>query len=167
MKRIIIGVILFCVLGILCSCSKVEANSMTSPVSIDDVVDAVHNGAQSEFGYSEVSRYYLEDYFSELSNVNNVRIYKCNDSLNFNEFGVFEFTSHKAAKNGLQGIQKYLKKAKENFENGVVYDIKEYPKFQNAKAKVFDNYVIYTILEEKQTKNVFNNIEKTQQNKGL
>ena len=131
-----------------------------SDIGIDDIVSVVEENAYTEFGYSEVSQYYLSSYFSDLENLKNARIYTCNDSLNFNEFGIFEFISCVDAQKALESINSYLMSAKKNFENGVIYNVEEYPKFQNAKARAFENYVVYVILDSKSAENIFDSIEK-------
>ena len=45
----------------------------------------------SDFGYCTVTDYYISNYFPDIEGIKACEIYKCNDSINFDEFGIFEF----------------------------------------------------------------------------
>lgn len=155
MKRIIAC---FAVALMLCSCSR-DNNPAIKNLSIDHIVKVVSESAPAELGYSDVSKYYLISQFSKLQNLKDLKVFTCNDSLNFNEFGVFEFASVEDAEKGIKKIKEYLYTAKKEFEKGIIYDTEEYPKFQNAKAKVFGNFVFYGILDKDNIKKAISTIE--------
>ena len=155
MKRIIVC---FAVVLSLCSCSR-SVMLTTEHLTIDSIVEAVSDSAHAELGYSDVSEYYLISQFSKLQNLKDLRVFTCNDSLNFNEFGIFEFASVEDAKKGVKKIKEYLNTAKKEFESGIIYDTEEYPKFQNATAKAFCNFVFYGILDKDDIKKAISTIE--------
>ena len=48
------------------------------------------------------------------------------------------------------------------FENGIIYDVSEYPKFTGARAERFGNYLIYTILDPRESQSAFEAVKKTE-----
>lgn len=155
MKRIIA---VFAVFLTLCSCNRGNEHASNS-VSIDSITQAVLESVPAELGYSDVSSYYMVSQFPKLQNLKDIRVFTCNDSLNFNEFGILEFVSFEDAERGVKKIKEYLNSAKKEFESGIIYDKEEYPKFQNAKAKVFGNFVFYGILDKDNIKKAISTIE--------
>ncbi len=120
-----------------------ESISFPSAASLGKVIqDAI----PTEFGYIENTQYYLKNYFSDLNGVDDCYIATSAASTNFNEFGIFRFQSKKTAKDAKKMFLEYLERRKEEFESGVIYNVDEYPKFQNASVFSAGNYVCYTIL---------------------
>ena len=130
-------------------CQSVFAASNADAETISEMI---RKAAPTEFGYLDNTEYYMQYYFSAFSYVDDSCIVTCTESTNFNEFGVFHVKSTSDVKLCEKQVKAYLTNAKERFKNGVVYDINEYPKFENAKVTVVGQYVIYTILDTSQTK---------------
>ncbi len=149
MKRIIY--LLLLIVSTLTSC----AHDNYSELNITQIEKIIVDNAPTEFEYSDVSDYYLNSYFKSLPAVLEAKICVCNDSSNFNEYGIFRFESENDAQNALGTVRNYLYSAKSEFENGIIYDIEEYPKFENATAKRFGKYVVYTILNKKDSENIY------------
>lgn len=158
MKKTLITVFIICVL--LASCSRESVDY--SFLNTDEIVNDIVENASVEFGYCDVSEYYLQNYFGELVGVEEAKIYACNESSNFNEFGVFKFATAKEAEKGLRFLDSYITAAKKEFENGIIYDVSEYPKFTGARAERFGNYLIYTILDPRESQSAFEAVKKTE-----
>lgn len=156
MKKTLIIVFLACMVLVSCSGESIDYSFLET----DEIVNDIIENAPVEFGYCDVSEYYLKNYFSELVGVEEGKIYTCNESSNFNEFGVFKFVTAKDAKKGLAIIDRYLSAAKKEFENGIIYDVSEYPKFTGARSERFGNYLIYTIIDPQESQSAFEAIKK-------
>ncbi len=124
----------------------------SAEASAESISDVIQKAAPTAFGYTDNTEYYMQYHFTSLSFVDDCCVVVCTESTNFNEFGVFHVKSASDAKLCEKQLKRYLKDAKERFQSGVVYDIKEYPKFENAKVTVIGQYVIYTILDSAQSK---------------
>lgn len=130
--------------------------ALCTPLSAKEKLDAklvnkaLQNACPTEFGYVDNSEYYMGSYFSSLEDVDDFHIVTCADSTNFSEIGVFHLknTSHLSQNQKL--LKKYLAKIKANFENGVVYNTKEYPKFENAKVFSKGEYLVYVVLNKEE-----------------
>ena len=136
MKKILLSILITC--AFISSC-----NTPNDSFSIDfeSVEKIMIENTDSEFGYCDVSQYYLDSYFKTIDGITKAKISVSNDSSNFNEFGIFEFKTDSDAKKSVKNIKTYLLSAKKEFENGIIYDVEEYPKFENAKAERFGNIV--------------------------
>lgn len=148
MKKFVFSVFLLLFVAVLLCQSIFAAPSADA----ETVSEMIRKAAPTEFGYLDNTEYYMQYYFSSLSYVDDSCIVTCTESTNFNEFGVFHVKNPSDAKLCEKQLKAYLANAKERFKNGVVYDINEYPKFENAKVTVIGQYVIYTILDASQTK---------------
>lgn len=156
MKKLFITALIICITFASCSSERVDYSFLET----DEIVNDIVKSAPVEFGYCDVSEYYIQNYFSELVGVEDGKIYTCNESSNFNEFGVFRFATDKEAKKGLKHLNNYLSSAKKEFENGIIYDVSEYPKFTGARARQFGNYLIYTILDPKESQAAFDAVKR-------
>ena len=119
-------------------------------VSANRISETVQKQVPIEFGYVDNTEYYMQHYFSQFSFVDDSSIVVASESTNFNEIGVFHIAKREDVKKCARLLTEYLNEAKIRFQSGVIYDIKEYPKFENAKVTVIDQYVIYTILDKQQ-----------------
>ena len=113
--------------------------------------DEICAAIPTEFGYVDNTSYALANDFSSLNCVGDVCVVVCAESTNFNEIGVFYVNDPSDVKACANFLQRYLRERKHRFENGVIYDVKEYPKFENATVTVSDHYVVYTILDREST----------------
>ena len=118
----------------------------TNP-SAKTVSESIQKACPTEFGYVDNTEYYMSSYFSSLKDIDDFHIITCADSTNFSEIGVFHMKDTKHLSSNLKHLKRYLLKIKQNFENGVVYNVEEYPKFENAKAFSVGNYLIYVVLD--------------------
>ena len=157
MKKTLIMILI--ISAVLTSCSRDTTDY--SSLEIEGIVNNIVEHAPVEFGYCDVSDYYMENFFSELQGLQEYRIYTCNESSNFNEFGVFKFADVNDASDGMKVIRRYLETAKTEFENGIIYDINEYPKFTNAKVERVGLYLIYTVLNRNESDSAFTAIKQT------
>ena len=121
-----------------------------SDLSAETFSEVIRKAAPVEFGYLDHTEYYMQHFFSDLSYVDDSCIVVCADSTNFNEFGVFHISNKEDVKRCEKSLKRYVSTAREHFKNGVIYDIKEYPKFENARVIVAGDYVIYMILDNEQ-----------------
>ena len=112
------------------------------------VSERLQSACPTEFGYVDNSEYYMGTYFSALQDVDDFHIVTCADSTNFSEIGVFHLKDAAHLSQNQKTLKKYLAKIKSNFENGVVYNTKEYPKFENAKVFSYGNYLVYVVLDK-------------------
>lgn len=144
-------VVCFILLGamMLLFCQSVLAVPSTNAETVSEII---RKAAPTEFGYLDNTEYYMQYYFPMLSYVDDCCIVTCTESTNFNEFGVFHVKNVSDAKLCEKQLKTYLSNAKERFKSGVVYDINEYPKFENAKVTAIGQYIIYTILDASQSK---------------
>ena len=135
---------LFYVLLVLCLCIPLSAKENPDAKTVSE---ALQKACPTEFGYVDNSEYYMRTYFSDLADIDDFHIVTCADSTNFSEIGVFHMkdTAHLSQNQKL--LKKYLAKIKSNFENGVVYNTKEYPKFENAKVFASGRYLVYAVLD--------------------
>lgn len=127
-------------------------------INIESIENAFTKHLYSEIGYCDVSEYYVLNYFSQLPAFVGCRIITSNDSTNFDEYGIFEFQTQSEAKKSVNILKNYLSKSKAEFQGGIVYNVNEYPKFENATVKRFDKYVVYTILSPEKSKLIFDEI---------
>ena len=129
----------------LCLCLPLSARGKLDAKAVSE---ALQKACPTEFGYVDNSEYYMRTYFSDLADVDDFHIVTCADSTDFSEIGVFHMkdTAHLSQNQKL--LKKYLAKIKSNFENGVVYNTKEYPKFENAKIFASGNYLVYAVLDK-------------------
>ena len=155
MKKILLSILITCAFISSCNAPKEDFS-----IDLDNVEKIMIENTDSEFGYCDVSQYYLDSYFKTIDGITKAKISVSNDSSNFNEFGIFEFKTDSDAKKSVKNIKTYLLNAKKEFENGIIYDVEEYPKFENAKAERFGNIVIYTILNEDDSQKVYSEIKK-------
>lgn len=112
------------------------------------VSEAIQKSVPTEFGYVDNSEYYMSSYFSALKGVDDFHIVTCADSTNFSEIGVFHMKDAAHLAHNQKLLKKYLLQIKSNFENGVVYNTKEYPKFENAKVFAKGEYLVYVVLNK-------------------
>ena len=140
----------------LVSCSDRSQANLSADTN--EIVTILEENAPSDFGYCDVSEYYYETFLNRMQGLRECHISKCNESSNFNEFGVFEFINVNTAKKGEATIKKYLAQSRQEFENGIIYNISEYPKFKNAASKRYNNFVVYTILKAEEAKGAYNEI---------
>lgn len=158
MKKIIILLILtvlFCV-----GCTAECEDAMT--YRTNEIEALILNNLKCELGYCDVSEYYLENYFNNISGMKSGKIYTCNESTNFDEFGIFEFESVKDAQTAKSAVKKYLSSAKEEFKSGIVYNANEFPKFEAARVEIIGNYAVYTILDKEISERIFSEIKNMQ-----
>ena len=141
MKRILFLLMTFFIL--LNSCEQAEDVVDTTPL-----LSYVDDNFNEDNGYVDVSEFYFEHNFKELKNVISVKILVSTESSNFDEIGVFEFENERSAKRSVKFINEYVDGIVANFKNGVIYDIKEYPKFENASVIRSSHIVIYTVLDK-------------------
>ena len=154
MKKIVF-LIFVCV--ILTACQS-NAN-VNNTVQISDIEDIFSENLSSDIGYCDVSIYYRDNYFSDIINIEECKIYTSNDSTNFDEFGIFRFADENSARKARGMIKQYLNDSRNEFENGIIYNIQEYPKFQNADVKLYGKYLIYTILSPEKTEKIYTEIK--------
>ena len=142
---------------LLTSCDMSKENQYE--LDIDYVQKVFEDAAPSDFGYCDVSDFYREAFLDRLDGVKECRIFKCNESTNFNEFGIFEFINAEKARKAEAYVKNYISESKREFENGIIYNVNEYPKFQNAEIKRFDNFIVYGILDSASRERAFNKLK--------
>ena len=145
MKKILGSFLL--ILLALTLCFPLSAKKVTDAKEVSELLQAA---CPTEFGYVDNSEYYMSSYFSSLEDVDDFHIVTCADSTNFSEIGVFHLKNSTHLSQNQKLLKKYLAKIKANFENGVVYNTKEYPKFENAKTFTKGNYLVYVVLDKEQ-----------------
>ena len=136
---------LFFSLLVLCLCLPLSARENLDAKAVSE---ALQRACPTEFGYVDNSEYYMRTYFSALADVDDFHIVTCADSTDFSEIGVFHMKDTVHLSQNQKLLKKYLAKIKSNFENGVVYNTKEYPKFENAKVLASGNYLVYAVLDK-------------------
>ena len=146
MKIIIVAI----VLAFLLSLSLSPAVSAAPSVSAETVSEQIRKAAPTAFGYVDNTEYYMQYYFHGLLFVDDSCIVISAESTNFNEFGVFHVKNTADAKRCEKQLKAYLSESEARFRSGVVYDIDQYPKFENATVCTIDNFVFYMILEPSQ-----------------
>ena len=104
----------------------------------------------TEFGYIDNTEYHRQCYFKELPFVDDCCIMINADSTNFNEIGIFHVKNKRDAKLCEKQVAQYLTDMRDRFMNGVIYDIDEYPKFENATTVTINDFVFYVILSPEQ-----------------
>lgn len=123
----------------------------SSDISAQTVSDTIRECAPLEFGYVDNTEYYMQYFFGGLSFVDDSCIVVSAESTNFNEFGVFHVASAKDVKKCEKILKNYVEASLQRFKNGVMYDVGEYPKFENAAVIAVDDFVIYMILTPDQS----------------
>lgn len=155
MKKLFFILISVCL--VFSSCRSVE--TINYDTEIADIEKVFYKNLNSDIGYCDVSEYYISNYFLDIKDIEEYKIYTSNDSTNFDEFGIFKFTTEKAARKYTNTVKNYLNKSANEFQNGIIYNINEYPKFQNADVKVFGKYLVYTILLPEKSEEIFKEIK--------
>lgn len=145
MKKLAIRIFVFLLLTVLC-CNNIAHAEEPSSINTKMIGKAIEKAVPLQFGYIDNTEYYLRRYFSALPSVDEGYIATSAESTNFNEFGIFRLKNRADQKSAKKMLQNYLAQRKSEFENGVVYNIEEYPKFQNATVVSFENYICYAIL---------------------
>ena len=143
MKRISFVIVCFC-LVIFLSLSAVAQSSPSSAMISEEIQRAV----PVSFGYIDNTQYDFQNYFSQFSFLEDGCIVVCADATNFNEFGVFRVKEYVDVRKFEKILTSYLSKRKNEFCSGVVYDMKQYPKFENARVISIENFVMYMILND-------------------
>lgn len=143
MKRLW-GVFVCFVLLFLLSFS-VAAQSVSSAKKISE---EIQRAVPVPFGYIDNTQYDFQNYFSQFSFLEDGCIVVCADATNFNEFGVFRVKEYVDVRKFEKILTSYLSKRKNEFCSGVVYDMKQYPKFENARVISIENFVMYMILND-------------------
>lgn len=115
--------------------------------SAQQISQRIQQAVPTPFGYVDHTSYSMKTYFSDMSFVIDSHIVVCADTTNFNEFGVF-LVRDSDVKLCQTRLKAYLKKRKTAFCNGIVYDIEQYPKFEDAAVYHVGEYVFYTILNK-------------------
>lgn len=144
MKKLLILLLILSFL--LVSCNKSDDYIDTSAL-----LSYVDENFSEINGYVDVGEFYFAHNFSELNNVSSVKILVSTESSNFDEIGIFEFKDEKSAKRSLNAISNYVDELVKKFKNGVIYDINQYPKFENATIVRSSNIVIYMILDKNES----------------
>ena len=134
----------FATLIMLLLYTNVSAKAVPDAKTVSETIQKV---CPDHFGYVDNSEYYMSSYFSGLEDVDDFHIVTCADSTNFSEIGVFHMKNNDHQAENKKLLKRYLQKIKQNFENGVVYNADEYPKFENARVISVGNYLIYTVLD--------------------
>ena len=119
-------------------------------ISAERISCEIQNALPTEFGYVDNTEYLMKHEFSSIQGVCDSHIVVCAEATNFSEFGVFYIANEADIKPCVKQLNEYLKKRKMQFQSGVVYNVEEYPKFENAKAVAIGRFVIYTILAPSQ-----------------
>lgn len=119
-------------------------------ISAKAISEVIQMALPTEFGYVDNTEYAMKHELSVLTCVNDSHVVVCAEATNFNEFGVFYVENERDVKRCVKQLTEYVARRKAQFQNGVIYDINEYPKFENAKVTAIGRYVIYTILETAQ-----------------
>ena len=132
-------------LALLMLCLPLSAKDLRDAKGVSE---ALQKAVPTEFGYVDNSEYYMSSYFSTLKDVDDFHIVTCADSTNFSEIGVFHLKDSAHLAHNQKLLKQYLTKIKANFESGVVYNTKEYPKFENAKVFSKGNYLVYVVLNK-------------------
>ena len=70
----------------------------------------------------------------------------------YNEFGIFKVKDMNDINKGIEEVKKYLNFKKENFD--AKYSTDEYKKIENAKVTRFGKYILFTALNEAESKEV-------------
>lgn len=153
MKKILL--ILFILLFFISSCDK-------SNIVVDDnaMLSYIDENYNDKTGYVEVTDFYSEHNFKEIEGIKSAKILVSTESTNFDEIGIFEFNSEKSAKRSINIIKNYVNNSANNFKSGIVYDINEYPKFENASVIRNSNIVIYMILDKENSDEIISLLKK-------
>lgn len=159
MKKAITLTLIILFLFLFTGCAARYRN--VSLVKIGNIEEIFLKNLNSDFGYCDVSEYYKSNYFSEVEQLKECKIFTSNESTNFDEFGIFEFENERHAKKAKNTLKNYLRSTKTEFENGIIYDVTEYPKFESARVETFGNYLVYAILEDEIIEKIFAEIDKT------
>lgn len=114
--------------------------------STKEIGNTIETAIPTAFGYIDNTDYFLSHEFSSLTGLEDAYIVTCADSTNFNEFGIFCMKDRSDVKTAKKILRSYLDRRKREFEGGVIYNVEEYPKFQNASVFSVDRYLCYTIL---------------------
>lgn len=114
---------------------------------------AIQKSCPARFGYVDNTQYYMSSYFSDLKDVEDFCIATAADSTDFSQIGVFRMKSNSSIATNKKMLSDYVKHSKKTFENGIVYNTQEYPKFENATVIGKDNYLVYVILDKEGVKN--------------
>ncbi len=153
MRKILL--ILFAFLFFVSSCERL--NAVTDTNNIRSYIDESFN---EDNGYVDVSEFYYGHNFKEIKDIKSVKIFVSTESSNFDEIGLFEFNSEQSAKRSVKAIKNYIDNSANNFKNGIIYDINEYPKFENASVIRNENVVIYMILDKEKSESIINLMKK-------
>ena len=94
MRKFFILILAVCMFFVGCENKDKEEKEF----AFSEIQDIFLKALDSDFGYCTVTDYYVSNYFSDFEGVIACEIYKSNDSVNFDEFGIFEFESDSIAR---------------------------------------------------------------------
>lgn len=157
----IIAAVLFvmCLATLLCACS--EKKEIKDDVKATDLSKTAKEAIPIKDGYASITDAdYLEFNFEGLPTAKEYDIFiTTNPTANINEVGIFHFANADEAAKAESIVAQYIKTKSDAWKSAANYTPEENPKMESATYKVIGNYVVYTILTEKDSASVMSAVE--------
>ena len=153
----IISIVLL--LGLLCSCST--KNQYSNTIECAYITNELQDQVLNEQAYALYSAEDIAFMFDDVEDFDSYSVIYSTSSDDISEIGVFHAVSEEKSIELIDDLADYLSDLKE--EKGAFvrnYLPDEQKKLEEAKIGRFGNYVVFTVLEEAQSKSVFEKIEK-------
>ncbi len=144
--------------AVLTSCAKV---GYTDSISCRDIVNTVIETADGENEYEPFETSHIEHYFKSTDKYDDYYAVYSTDTSDIDEIGIFHASSKDNAEALVKECRSYIEELQENSRAFIAsYAPEELPKLDGAQVRRFGNYVIYTVLDEEHTNEIFEQVKK-------
>lgn len=145
MKRFF-AIILFCCSLISCSAAKEDMPVQILAEKLGEEIDGFENLTEAS---SDYIKYCIGSDLSLYSEY--IILYPFSGTV-YNELGIFKVKDMNAVNEGIEEVKKYISFKKENWD--MRYNSDEYKKIESANVTRFGKYILYTILDTEESKEV-------------
>ena len=159
MKKFICVISVILSLLSLTSCSS---DGFRDGIACKDVGSSITDTLDDGKEYLEYDENHRKLYFEDSEHYDDCYLAYSSDTGDINEFGVFHAPDSEHAEDIYEDCMDYVEDLKENSRSFIAsYAPEEIPKLDGATVRRYGNYVVYTVLPDKKTNDIFSKIEES------